>query len=301
MRCRTSAVGLAAAIAILPAAGAHAQDGGADAAFVHVATTYRVVPNITYLTANNWDAKLDVYQARAASSPRPTLIYVHGGNWVGGTKEGSSLFFLPFLQMNWNVVNIDYRVARISQAPAAVEDCFCALRWVYQHAKDYNVDVSRIVVSGNSAGGHLALMMGMAPESAGFDRRCPGPEDLKVAAVINWYGFPDVSDLVEGENMRPAVVTWLGDAPDRDALAARVSPITYVRPGLPPIMTIQGDADPTSPYVHSVRLRDALTKAGVRNELVTVPGGKHGGFSEDEMVRIYRSIRAFLNPIVAGR
>jgi len=67
-----------------------------------------------------------------------------------------------------------------------------------------------------------------------------------------------------------------------------------VRAGLPPILTVHGDADPTVPYPQATRLRDALTRAGVRHELVTVPSGKHGGFSREEMVRIHARIRDFL-------
>ena len=82
--------------------------------------------------------------------------------------------------------------------------------------------------------------------------------------------------------------------PNREEIAHRVSPLAYVRADLPPIITIQGDADPTVPYSHSLRLRDALNKAGVPNELVTIPGGKHGGFSPEERVRIFTAIRQFL-------
>jgi dipeptidyl aminopeptidase/acylaminoacyl peptidase len=70
--------------------------------------------------------------------------------------------------------------------------------------------------------------------------------------------------------------------------------LTYVRPGLPPILTIQGDADPTVPYSHSVRLQEALQKADVPHELVTIPGGKHGGFSPEERLRIFTVIHQFL-------
>jgi dipeptidyl aminopeptidase/acylaminoacyl peptidase len=84
-------------------------------------------------------------------------------------------------------------------------------------------------------------------------------------------------------------------------LAKRLSPITYLRPGLPPVLTVHGDADPTSPYVHAVRLHDGLTKAGVPNQLVTVPGGKHGGFTDDESVRIYSALRSFLTQNKIGK
>jgi acetyl esterase/lipase len=192
------------------------------------------------------------------------------------------------------VVNVEYRLARVSLAPAAVEDCLCALRWVIHNAKEYNVDTNRIVVTGNSAGGHLALTTGMIPASAGLDRQCPGPEELKVAAIVNWYGITDVADLLEGANRKVYAVTWLGSLENRKEIAARVSPLSYVRPGLPPVLSIQGDADPTVPYTHSVRLHAALEKAGVSNKLITVPGGLHGNFKPEEYPRLYGEIRDFL-------
>jgi acetyl esterase/lipase len=257
-------------------------------------TSYRVETDITYLTANNVDVKLDVYQPIGVTQPNRTLLYIHGGGWAVTTKENSSLMFLPYLQMGWTVVNVDYRVARMSLAPAAVEDCLCALRWIYRNAKQYNFDTSRLVVSGESSGGHLALMTGMTPASAGLDRQCPGTEDLKVSAIVNWFGIGDVVDLLDGPNMRTFAVGWLGNQPNREEIARRVSPITYVRPGLPPIFTVQGDADQIVPYSQSVRLHEALTKARVQNELVTVPGGKHGAFPRPELRRVWTSLLEFL-------
>jgi len=257
---------------------------------------YRIVPNVTYLTASNWEAKLDLFVTRTPDKPQPTLIFIHGGGWTGGNKEGRDLAILPYLDMGMNVVNVEYRLARIAQAPAAVEDCRCALRWVIQNAKQYGIDVNRIVVAGDSAGGHLALTTAMLPASAGLDRQCPGPDNLKVAAVVNWYGISDVNELLDGANMKPYAVTWLGSATDREQIAKRVSPLTYVRAGLPPVFTIHGDADPTVPYTQSVRLHKALTDAGVANELMTIPGGKHG-FDCCNLVQrtnAYTKIREFL-------
>jgi len=256
---------------------------------------YGIVPNVTYLTASNWDAKLDLYVRRTPDVPRPTLIFIHGGGWVGGTKEGVTE--IPsYLEMGMNVVNVEYRLARVAPAPAAVEDCRCALRWVIQHAKEYGIDVNRIVVAGESAGGHLALTTGMLPASAGLDRQCPGPDNLKVAAIVNWYGISDVNELLDGPNMRWYAIAWLGSAPDREQVAKRVSPLTYVRAGLPPVLTIHGDADPIVPYTQSVRLHKALNDVGVPNELMTVLGGKHGFECCNlvERTRAYTKIREFL-------
>ena len=72
------------------------------------------------------------------------------------------------------------------------------------------------------------------------------------------------------------------------------SPLTYVRRGLPPILTVHGDSDPIVPYSHGMRLHEALEEASVPNELVTVPGGGHGGFTTAESERIYSAIREFL-------
>lgn len=279
---------------LVSAPGMQAQGTGASAFSAAAQVGYRVVPNITYITENNYEAKLDMYQARGQNTPQATVIYIHGGGWTAGSKEASILSLLPYFEMGWNVVNVEYRLARVSLAPAAVEDCLCALRWVIHNAKEYNIDTSRLVVTGNSAGGHLALTTGMIPASAGLDRQCPGPEELKVAAIVNWYGITDVADLLDGANTKVYAVTWLGSRENRREIAARVSPLTYVRPGLPPIMSIQGDADPTVPYAHSVRLHAALEKAGVPNKLVTVPGGLHGNFKPEEYPRLYAEIRDFL-------
>lgn len=272
---------------------------------VQVAHDYALDPNITYKVANNYEAKLDVYHRKDAKAPVPVLIQIHGGGWVRGVKEGAQLESMPYLQMGFDVVNVEYRLGPVSQAPAAVEDCLAALRWVGRNAKKYNFDTSKIVVTGASAGGHLALTTGMIPESAGFDADCsfedgrswsstctdPRP---KVAAIINWFGITDVKDLAGGPNARSYAVQWFGSLPNRETLATQVSPLTYVRPGLPPILTIHGDADYVVPYAHAVRLHDALNKAGVRNQLLTIPGGGHNDFTSDQYVRCFETIRAFL-------
>ena len=276
--------------------------------FVEVANGYRLVPNVTYLRAGGQDLKLDVYQPRGVTEPNPTVIYYHGGGWTNGSKESSAMTFLPYLEMGWTVVNVAYRLADVAHAPAAVEDCRCALRWVYRNAGQYGFDLNKIVVTGNSAGGHLALATGFLTESAGLDRQCPGDrnrtwstgttstDELTVAAVVNWYGITDVYDLAH----RPAGASgafteaWLGSASDRDATAKRVSPMEYIRRDLPPVISIHGDADPIVPYDHATRLHEALDNAGVPNQLVTVPGGGHGGFTIEENVRIYDAIRDFL-------
>jgi acetyl esterase/lipase len=268
----------------------------------HATNEYDVIPNVTYVVAGNTEVKLDVYRRHDVTTPQPTIIHFHGGFWAAGTKEASQMYFMPWFEMGWNVVNVEYRLARTALAPAAVEDCLCALRFIVAQAKTYNIDVNRIVAMGESAGGHLALTTGMIPESAGLDRECAGGPLPKVAAIINWYGVADVGDVIDGPHKANLAVQWFGGLPNRDEIAHRVSPLTYVRPDQPPVLTIHGDADPTVNYQQAVRLQEALTKAGVQNQLITIPGGKHGNFSPDERTRIYVAIREFLkkNNLPAG-
>ena len=286
---------LAATVALAVAPPSFAQLSPSAEWAAHAANQYQIAANVTYLTANNYESKLDVYSRRGATTPQPTVVYFHGGFWAAGSKEGSLMSLIPWMEMGWNVVNVEYRLARVAPAPAAVEDCLCALRYLAAQAKTYNIDVNRLVVTGESAGGHLTLTSAMIPESAGLDRQCAGNTPVpKVAAAINWFGITDVADVIDGPNKANLAVTWLGSLPNKDEIAKRVSPLTYVRPGLPPILTIHGDKDQLVPYNHATRLHEALTKAGVPNQLVTIANGRHGNFTPQERSEIFATIREFL-------
>ena len=262
---------------------------------------YRVKPNITYLKANNIELKLDIYAPKNKEKLIPTLIYFHGGGWISGEKEEYILNLLPFWEMGFAVVNVEYRLANVSHAPAAVEDCLCALRWVIKNSDKFGFDTNKIVLSGISAGGHLALITGMIPADSGFDNQCYGEEKLKVAAIINWFGITDVKDLIEGENKKFYALQWIGNTPDRIKIAEQVSPINYIRSDLPPILTIHGDADTVVPYNHAILLHQELEKAKVPHQLITIPNRGHGGFTKEETLNIYDNIREFLSIYVLNK
>jgi acetyl esterase/lipase len=291
---------LFASVAFLVIASActlRAQTPAADSWTFNAVNEYRITPNVDYSTANNYDCRLDVYARNNPSGPTPTVLYIHGGGWVAGMKETSVMNLLPYLEMGLSVVNVEYRLARVSLAPAAVEDCRLALRWVFKNAKQYGFDTTKIVVTGGSAGGHLALMTGMLEASDGFD--LPTDWDYagvqpKVAAIVNWFGITDVKDLLAGSNKQNYAIFWIGDQNNKQELAQRVSPLSYVRKNCPPIFTVQGDNDNLVPYSQSVRLHEKLTEAGVPNKLMTIPGGRHGGFTKEQMSRIFGAIKDFL-------
>ena len=282
------------------------------ASFAADLSRYRVAANIVYHTANTYQDKLDVYTPPDATRPMPVVVVIHGGGWVEGTKEERVLEMMPYLQMGFAAVNVEYRLGRVSLAPAAVEDCRCALHWVFANAKKYNFDPNRVVLQGGSAGGHLALMTGMLTPAAGFDRECrlptedywsanPGTSnDPRVAAIVNWFGITDVLDELHGPNAKGYAVAWLGDQPNADEIAKRVSPINYVTGNLPPIITIHGTKDALVPYEQGVRLHKALDTAKVPNQLFTVEGAGHGGFTFEQNQKAWAAVREFLREHVVG-
>lgn len=287
---------------------AHAAGSGVD-----VGASYAVIPNLTYLKADGVELKLDVYTPRelmgkdATVDPVPTVVYFHGGGWVAGSKERSALAVLPYLDKGWAAVNVQYRLGGVALAPAAVQDTRCAVWWVKRNAAKYGFDSDKIVLTGRSAGGHLALITGMLTADTGLDALCParregdGPDralasmpELEVAAIVNWAGITDVNDLIDGPNRVSYAITWLGGSPDREAIAKRVSPLTYVRRGLPPILTLHGDRDRVVPYDHAVRLHKALEGTGVANRLHTISGKEHFNFNLQETREASAVIDAFL-------
>lgn len=287
----------------------HAADDAFRAA-VLLEHSFDVHPNQTYASMSGRDLKLDVYTPSTPPQQRaavPVVLHLHGGGWVAGNRESTALTSLPYMQMGFAVVNAEYRLAKSALAPAAVEDALCALQWIGRNAKRYNFDLARVVVTGDSAGGHLALTTGMIPSDSALTNQCAANEPAwsgpyvnvapKVAAVVNWYGITDVADMLQGPNVRSYAVAWFGSMPNRMELARSVSPLSYVRAGGPAVLTIHGDADPLVPYAHATRLKQALDKVSVRNELVTVNGGGHGGFSAEQQVQVYEKVRSFLRAL----
>lgn len=280
-----------AAIAVLPAIAAPLAGGQQRA---RGPATYPPLPDwISIQRDIHYDrypaTVLDILQPKpSGDDPAPGVIVFHGGGWVHSGKETAyRSLCLPYLERGFVVANVEYRVASQATAPAAVTDALNATRWFFKHARQYHVDPKRIVVTGGSAGGHLALMVGMTPKSARLGPVSP------VAAVIDGYGITDAVELLNGPHRQFWAGDWIPAGPARVELAQRVSPMTYVRHDLPPIFLAQGADDHTVPVEQSIRLHDALEMDGVPSELVIVPDAKHG-FSREQWDTLDVKIFAFL-------
>lgn len=257
-----------------------------------VGQRFRAVRDVVYRSTPQGDLKVDLY-VPYNKEPGPTMLYIHGGGWQTGSKEQYVLWYLPYLQLGMRVVAVEYRLSGRAPAPAAVEDARCAFLWLAKNGAQYGVDPNQIVITGGSAGGHLALMTAFLDDS--MDKACgiPGPAP-KARAVVDYYGATDLLPLVPED--KPHRSKWLSGPYDPVEMTRRMSPLTWVRPGLPPVLMLHGDADKSVPYSDSVRLGEALSKVGVPNELVTVPGGAHGRhtWTDADILRGQRRIEAFL-------
>lgn len=226
--------------------------------------------DIEFAKPNGEPLLLDV-QVPEGKGPFPTVIIVHGGGWVNGNKRTYvPPLFPPLTEGGFVWFTIDYRLAPKAVFPAPLEDVLSAIRWVKAHAREYKVDPKRIALMGESAGGHLVAMAAVKATKA-----------EQVAAVVDFYGPHDLLKRSRDRGEIGPNVTRLLGIPDKldDAAIAKlneVSPIRYVRKGLPAFLLIHGTADAQVPYEQSPMMCEALQKAGNRCEVFTVEGGAHG-------------------------
>jgi acetyl esterase/lipase len=211
----------------------------------------------------------------------PGVVMFHGGGWIdnkpAALKASMPSFFSRFLKHGFLVCNVEYRLAdgtaNGATAPAADQDALLAAKWFWDHLDYYHVDKTKYVVTGASAGGQLALMVGMATGVP--DLGPTNPTDFQIAAIVNGYGPSDVNDLLAKKISW--AVQWLpASTPNRAALATELSPITYVRKNMPPLITVQGADDTTVPTSESQALYDALVAASADTALHFVPQAGHG-------------------------
>jgi acetyl esterase/lipase len=242
-----------------------------------------VTRDVEYCAPGGRALRMHLVRPRAPSAgPRPVVMWIHGGAWLGGSRDSGIPMLLPLARRGYFGASIEYRLSSEAIFPAQIEDARCAVRFLRSRAKDYGIDPNRMGVWGASAGGHLAALLGTSGEGS-----------TRVQAVCDFFGPTDFL------RMDQAVSSMRHDAPESPESrliggpiqqnpdkVAKANPITYVSKDDPPFLILHGDKDPLVPLDQSRLLYEALRKAGVEATLHVVPGAGHGfsGPEIDEMV-----------------
>lgn len=266
---------------LLPALPCSAQTPPFAAKMLQGITAHR---DLAYVSNGHERQKLDLYLPEKAEGPLPLIIWIHGGGWQSGSKEGCPPLRAGYVQKGYAVASINYRLSGDAPFPAQIEDTKSAIRWVRAHAKEYRINPDRFGLWGSSAGGHLVALAGTSGEEKSFEVGENRDVSSRVQAVCDYYGPTDLNAFVATPGYErhakadsPEVKLLGGTIQDNPDKVARLNPITYVSPDDPPFLIMHGDKDPVVPIGQSRLLLEALQKAGVAAEFKVVEGAGHGG------------------------
>jgi acetyl esterase/lipase len=207
------------------------------------------------------------------------VLCIHGGGFRAGSRKGFLTQAVHLAEHGYVAATADYRLAPAAKFPAAVNDVKAAVRYLRANAARLGIDPERIGVMGGSAGGHLALFLGVTGGVAEFEGDGPNREQSsRVACVVSYYGPSDFTKSY-GRSVDAAEVLPLflgGDVNQARAMHIKASPLYWVTPDAAPTLAIQGTKDRFVNYEQSVWIIERLLQAGVPAELETIEGSDHG-------------------------
>ncbi|MEE9097790.1 alpha/beta hydrolase [Pseudarthrobacter phenanthrenivorans] len=274
-----------------------------DASLVHREVTYARAIGFRPL-------KLDIWLPRNAAGPTPLVLWVHGGAFQLGDRRELPPTFAPdsvFRLLNEAGIacaTADYRHSLEAPFPAQLHDLKAAVRYLREYAADLNIDPDRFGAWGESAGGHLAALLGLTGNHTGLEGGLGAQgHPSSVSAVVDFYGVSSLTDIPpmqrpaglfppaltaavpEGMSLQPEYML-VGGSDDPDLLAA-ASPVSYATADTAPFLLVHGDSDGLVPHAQTELLAAALAGAGAEHEVVTIKGGDHCFFgAEDQMETI---------------
>jgi acetyl esterase/lipase len=244
-------------------------------------------PNIPYVENGHKRQVLDLYVPEEKSDkPLPLVIWIHGGAWFAGNRAQPPMLYL--VSKGFAVASIDYRFSQDAIWPAQINDCKAAVRFLRANAAKYNLDPDHFGVGGDSAGGHLAAMLGTSGDVKELEGDL-GNQDVssRVQAVLDWFGPTDFTQMTQQSGPKsvlkhdgpnsPEARLLGGPLEEKLELAKTANPITYIDKKTPPFLIMHGDSDRVVPLGQSVILAKALIDAGAEVTMKTIPGADHEG------------------------
>jgi acetyl esterase/lipase len=257
-----------------------------------------VEQDVVFGTGGGRDLKCTVYTPPQAGADRPSVLLVHGGGWVQGDRSQLHGYGILLGRIGYVCVATEYRLAPASKWPAQIHDVKAALRWMRANDARLGIDPRKIAVSGNSAGGHLSLMVAATPNLPEFEGEGGNAgAGTDVAACIAFY--PPTQLYLEDDSLREQLSFLFGRGYSIETARA-ASPITYASASFPPTLLIHGNKDELVAAEASFAMYRALHAAGAGVELHMYDGAPHAFDALPEFGRQTASIMAlFLDRNVA--
>lgn len=224
--------------------------------------------------------KLDICQPEGATTPRPGVMLIHGGGWMYGDKKSNTTLCKNLAALGFVAINVNYRLATGKLQPrliwpAQLVDVQLALRWMRAYASQLNLDSSRICSDGDSAGGQLAVFLGvLATIHPGDEAGLYANESPQVSCVVDNFGPVDLADIQESAPLRVYFPVF-GRATQQSAPAIYrdASPLFDVSPQSAPMLIVQGTQDTTVLPIQSQQLQQALQRNHVPVQYISYNGG----------------------------
>lgn len=241
--------------------------------------TYAVLDEKTF---HGEPLQLSIYRPPDADSA-PVLVFIHGGGFVAGSRDVHGADFRWFADRGWLTISIDYPLSSADQHLWDVvhQQIGCALAWVSANATTYGGDATRLSLSGDSAGGNLAINTAYMAANGTLTSSCGGPRPVVSAVsalypVVDVAGFYDNADRALGAVSRDMAGAYTGGSPrDFPQPYEAVASTTHIGPAAPPTLILMGAADHLVPTDGTYRFVDQARAAGVDVELVAVPYADH--------------------------
>lgn len=224
---------------------------------------------------------LDLLLPETEAARRPAVVYLHGGGWAEGDRAaGMYPWLCPLMAAHGFVAaTVSYRLSRFVPFPAQLHDVKAAIRFLRAHADQYGIDPDRIGVWGDSAGGHLASLLGTTADVPELEGKCGWREQSsRVNAVVARCAPSDFATYrVPADDWRSPFFSMLFGGPieEHEELARLASPLAHLKAGLPPFLLVHGTEDETVPYQQATTLATGLKNHGADVMLHTVDGGHH--------------------------
>lgn len=258
-------------------------------------------PDVVYGKGGDVELHMDIARPSVGDGPFPAVVCIHGGAWRGGNKNRYRGLIRQLAARGYVAATVQYRLAPMHTFPAQIEDVKCAVRYLRARAAELKIDPNRIGAMGESAGGHLSLLLATTDSSAGLEGSGGhGDQSSRVQAVVNYFGPTDLA-LEFAPNVRPLITTFIGgglqDKPREHKLA---SPVTHLTKDDPPILTLHGTVDRVVPYEQATVLDEACKKVGIPHELVPYEGVDHG-FAGEHLLRALAETVKFFDAHLKGK